>query len=269
MNALEKLAIRIRHLPFLKKADVLWNGIRPLYNKLVALSAAGGLKRVINGTDVLLLPPRLREIKEVYEPEVWRVVMAALHAGARVVDAGAHWGLYAVPMARRVGAGGKIWAAEPDPGNRAVLAELIALNQVGQQVEVVPAALSDHCGQAVLHLEGIQSQLRDTADTANGTEVEMRTIDAVVEGSSVDLILVDVEGFELPVLRGAAQLLADVERRPKTIVIEVHPYAWHHSGTTSAELLGWLKGYGYQVSDVAGAEVTEVDFYGHIVARVG
>ena len=269
MNTLEKLAIRIRHLPFLKRADGLWNGLRPLYDKLVSLGAAGGLKRVINGTDEFLVPPRLREIKEVYEPEVWKVVMAELKPGSRVVDAGAHWGLYAVPMAKRVGPKGKVWAAEPDPGNRATLNELITLNGVGTQVEVVPAALSDRCGEAILHLEGIQSQLRDSGSTSNGTAVELRTIDAAVAGSAVDLILVDVEGFELPVLRGAAELLADAARRPKAIVIEVHPYAWQHSETTSDALLGWLTQHGYRVTDVEGAVVTQVDFYGHIVARVG
>jgi FkbM family methyltransferase len=266
MNAFEKLCITLRHGP-LKHAGWLWNMARPIYDGVVGCFAAGGLRRVMNGTDAFLLLPEFRAITEVYEPEVWKVVMAAIGPGSRVVDAGSHIGLYAIPMAQRVGATGKVFAAEPDPTNLIKLRAHAKLNGVESSIEVVPAGLSDTPGEAVLHLQGIQSQLRSADGTTTGTTVRLATVDEVVGETSIDLILVDVEGFELPVLRGAARLLSDIARRPKTIVIEVHPYAWDLCATTSESLLGWLTQHDYVVSDMHGVPVTHIQEYGHVVAR--
>lgn len=267
MNLFEKTSIRLRHLPVLRHAGWLWSLVRPCYDLVVRWTSPRGIQRVINGTDEIRLLPELRGTVEEYEPEVWKQVMAALRPGANVVEAGAHVGLYAIAMARRVGPAGKVLAAEPDPANAAILRRHIALNGVTAQVEVVAAGLSDQPGQAVLHLQGIQSQLRSAEATDHGTTVSLTTIDAISGEKAIDLILVDVEGYELQVLRGADAVLRTPLRRPGTIVVEVHPYAWDACNASSAALLGLLGGHGYVVTDPAGRPVTEVTGYGHIIAR--
>ena len=194
--------------------------------------------------------------------------MGAMRPGAVVIDVGAHVGFYAIAMAKRVGPQGRVWAAEPDPVNQVMLHQHIALNGVSAQVQVIPAGISDQKGTAILHQQGLQSQLLAAGMTTPGVTVNLTTIDAVIEDAAVDLILVDVEGFELPVLRGASALLGSSTRRPGIMVIEVHPYAWAESGTTSAGLLGWLSQHGYVVTDPHGRPVTEITTYGHVIARL-
>src|SRR5438105_13528689 len=96
MHLAEKLCISIRHSQHLKRASWLWNGVRPLYVKTLAVAGRRGLKRVINGTDNILVSPKYRGVSEVYEPDVWRVLMGELRSGDIVADVGTYIGLYTV-----------------------------------------------------------------------------------------------------------------------------------------------------------------------------
>src|SRR5207244_4352710 len=111
-----------------------------------------------------------------------------------------------------------------------------------------------------------ESRVNPTATAATST-VESVRLDAIFEGQKLDVLKIDVEGFEEAVIRGASQLLADLQRRPRVIFIEVHPYAWPRAGTSDSTLLGLLRTLGYEVFDLGGRRVTEVCTYGEIVAR--
>jgi FkbM family methyltransferase len=268
MNLIEALCVKVRHSAILSKMGWLWAILRPAYNRLVNLIGRGGIERCFNGTDRMLIVPELRGIGEVYEPEVWPLVMSALKPGSRVLDAGSHVGYYAIPLALRVGSKGRVFAAEPDPRNLAFLSRHATLNGVTDQMQIIPAALSDVEGQMVLHTQEYQSQLRPGND-GDGLRVRVTTVDAVVgSGERLDVMLIDVEGFELPVLKGASNLLRDPARRPQTIVIEVHPYAWELANTTSELFLAFLNSKGYYVTDLKSQAVTHITEYGHVVARI-
>ena len=75
-------------------------------------------------------------------------VLRFLEPGMSVLDVGASYGAYAVPMARRIGAGGKLRAFEPTPE----VAEFLErnLSATGADAKVVRTALSDHGGEARL-----------------------------------------------------------------------------------------------------------------------
>jgi hypothetical protein len=62
------------------------------------------------------------------------------------------------------------------------------------------------------------------------------------------LAKIDVEGFELEVLRGASTLLSS--SRP-TLIMEIHPLQLRLSGGSEALLFQYLKehGYGWEVID--------------------
>lgn len=258
----EKGCIALRHSPLLKKAAPLWNLLRPVYDRLIQLTGKRGLVRHINGTDEIMLCPECRGMGEVYEPEVWSHVMRHIRPGSRVLDVGAHYGLYAMAFGHRVGPDGCVLAAEPDPQNLAVLRKHIALNGLQSVVRVVPAALSDAAGQASLSMDSLQSHVSDQGSVA----ITLSTLDAEAGDGRWDLLLIDVEGHEEKVLCGGHQLLSDPARRPSLILIEVHPYAWADLGTTSASLLKQLTQHGYSVQTLNGEPVTHIGNYGHIVA---
>jgi hypothetical protein len=92
-------------------------------------------------------------------------------------------------------------------------------------------------------------------------------LDSVFAGDRIDILKIDVEGFEEGVLKGASELLSDRERGPRIIYIEVHPFAWGEVRTTSETLLTLLTNYGYRIEDLSGTVVSYVERYGEIVAR--
>lgn len=267
MNPLEKACRLLRHSSLLKRADWLWNSARPVYDALVKAAGRGGLERVINGTDRLLIAPQFRNLGESYEPEVWRLVMAVLRPGDQVADVGAHIGLYAVALARRVGPVGQTTAFEPDPGNYQHVLRHSRLNSLGSQLCVVNAAVGKQDG--MISFSGdkdIQNQIVPLG-TPGARQVPVVRLDTHFAGRRLDLLKVDVEGFEEEVLAGAESLLGDPARAPRNIFIEVHPYNWYLCGTTSESLLGRLRRLGYTVEHLDGQPVDRISNYGEVVAR--
>jgi FkbM family methyltransferase len=262
IHQLESWCRGIRHLPGLKAAAPLWSALRPAYEGVLARFAGRGLLRNMNGTDKILLHPECRVLGENYEPEIWAKAMEFVQPGARVLDIGAHWGLYALAFGHRVGPTGRVLAAEPDPRNAAMLRRNIKLNGLEAVVEVVPKGMSDSPGSARMNSHSLQSQV--SAD--GNVEIALTTLDETVGDQRFDLMVLDVEGHEEKVLKGGRQLLSDPQRRPRAIVMEVHPYAWGELGLSSESLLAELNGLGYTVTGIAGEPVHHIPVYGHILA---
>ncbi len=265
MNWIETIGTRMRHLPGLRRLESLWAVVRPLYQGLLK-SYAGqqGLTRVMNGMDAIQILPECRGQSEVYEPEVWKLLLPAVRAGDRIADVGAHFGLYAVAFGKRTGPTGHVLAVEADAECMRVLKAHLNLNKVEPVVKIVPQALSDQSGETVWHSQSEQSVLKPGAQ--EGRKVTMTTLDALIPDGRLDLMLVDIEGHEELALRGGAKLLSDPARRPRLIVIEVHPYNWHLCGGSSESLVSFMRGCGYRLRHLDGSEVGEITSYGHVVA---
>jgi secreted trypsin-like serine protease len=108
----------------------------------------------------------------------------------------------------------------------------------------------------------------DTRHAACGDAitVPMVTLDDALRAQRIEVIKIDVEGFEQQVIQGARTILTEEHRRPRAILVEVHPFAWAETGTTSASLLGLLDEFGYRVLDMTGAAVSAISEYGHVIA---
>ncbi len=89
-----------------------------------------------------------------------------------------------------------------------------------------------------LHCVRRVRQARRVAHPVGGT-----TLDAYDPSARPDLVLVDVEGAELDVLEGAAELVA--RARPEWVLE-------HHGGAAAARLVAWLGAHGYRVDEVGG-----------------
>jgi len=267
MNALERISVSLRHSALLRNADWLWDVVRPVYDAAINLCAPRGLPRVINGTDRVLISPKLRGLQESYEPEVWAHVMRNLRTGDQMADVGAFIGLYAVAIAKRIGEGGRVTAFEPDPGNAGFLRQHIALNHVPGRVRVEQVVVGEREGESWFsNNKGIQNQIV-AAGERDARRAPMVSIDSYFGTRRLDIVKIDVEGFEEDVLKGANNILNDASRAPRLIYIEVHPYNWHLCGSSSESLLRRLSCAGYSVEHMDGSRVGTIDRYGEVVAR--
>jgi FkbM family methyltransferase len=153
-----------------------------------------------------------------YEPELREIFRAVLRRGGIAIDIGANIGWHTLLMADLVGIEGRVLTAEANPSVRRSLQENIDLNRF-QQVDIIPYALADAEGTVMFH--GPEAHDPDSGNgyvISNGAErcaatisVEARRLDQVVFSAGIDrldLIKIDVEGFEWPVLKGGEQTIA-------------------------------------------------------------
>jgi FkbM family methyltransferase len=198
----------------------------------------------------------------VEERAVERIVKG-LPRGGTFVDAGAHIGRYSMMAAEKIGPSGRVIAIEPSPDNYAFLCENRALNGMNW-ITPVQVALSkqDGVGEMVRGSDQATNSLR--ADWLNNLEgaSDQRPRQAVVVRSlaslltevgvdRVDLLKIDVEGAELDVLTGAADVLQS--GRVREIVCEVH-----EPSASVAQVEAVLKNRGYAVEDLGGGELHAV-----------
>lgn len=135
-------------------------------------------------------------------------VWAVLRAGDRYIDAGANIGQLALAASMRVGPEGEVVAIEAHPEIHQYLAGNVALNQA-VNVTVLSYALGAGPGEVAMTNRRSDDQNFVTED--GGLRVPMRALDTLVTVRPTRLLKVDVEGCELPVLRGAGALLEDTQ----------------------------------------------------------
>ena len=125
-----------------------------------------------------------------------------------ILDIGANIGFTALSMAKRSGAKSKVFAFEPDPYNYTQLKENTALNQ-SLKVNIYNIGLGSKKDQLKLAINTANNRggNRIKSDvTENYNLVEIVKVDDFVSENNVaniDLVKIDVEGFELNVLKGA------------------------------------------------------------------
>jgi len=178
-----------------------------------------------------------------YEPEVRKIFRTVLPLGGIALDIGANVGWHTLLMASLVGASGRVLAVEPNPALRQRLHDHLHLNRFGQ-VEVMPCAAAD-----TEEMMEFYAPAANDRDSGNGHVVEhprghvgtirvdSRRLDTIITAAKcerLDLIKIDVEGFEWRVLRGGEETIA---RFHPHIVFEYNAeYAPRGGGTP--ELIG-------------------------------
>jgi FkbM family methyltransferase len=140
-----------------------------------------------------------------------------------VIDVGSNIGYYALLEARLVGASGQVIAIEPVPQNAAVLRENVQLNQRGN-IAIHEMAIADHNGESPIYLSP-KSNWHSLLPLASRPTimVTVSTLDRLVASArlpSVDLIRMDVEGYEIQILSGMRDTL---RRYGPRLLIELHP----------------------------------------------
>ena len=153
------------------------------------------------------------------------------------LDVGANVGSYTI-WAGELGA--NVIALEPAPDTYALLIENIELN--GYKAEAVQAAAGASCGTARF-TSGLDCVNR--LDPAGTAETRLVTIDSILGDRTAAGMKVDVEGFEIEVLRGCQRALS--ERRIRLIQLEWNLGSLAAVGTGREPVAELLARYGYHL----------------------
>jgi FkbM family methyltransferase len=160
-------------------------------------------------------------------PDIFCLLVRGLGAGV-VYDVGANTGFYglvAVTANRHV----KVQAFEPARQIVPLLERNVALSPYRNRISINPIGVSDQCGTAELYVPPTSGVVETSSslepefknDHLETYEVPITTIDQhwlQLGCPTVTLIKIDVEGHELPALRGATGIVSD--GRP-VLVVEV------------------------------------------------
>jgi FkbM family methyltransferase len=173
-------------------------------------------------------PPDLPEMT------AWRRV---LRPGGLFIDVGANVGSYTIWAAEL---GAEVMALEPAPDTFALLEENVALN--GYPVAAIQAAAGARCGTARF-TSGQDADNR--LDPAGAIQIQLVTLDSLIGDRHVAGLKVDVEGYEIEVLRGCATALS--ERRIGLIQLEWNAMSQVALGTDRRPVADLLASHGYQL----------------------
>lgn len=167
------------------------------------------------------------------------VLRRTLHPGGVFVDVGANIGYYSLYASRLVGSSGAVLAYEPLPDAFAELARNAPPNvtvrrvAVGSRSGTIEFGVRDEADMSSFDIQGASSVL----------QVPLTTLDeALAELTRLDLLKIDVEGYEMEVLEGAD---TTIRRLRPTICFEYLAAFGAARGLPISAYLDWFSGRGY------------------------
>lgn len=188
-------------------------------------------------------------IREPITTRAYQERLRELPGPVTVLDVGANIGYYALmPLAVRTDA--EVVAIEPDPESVAYLRRNIDQNGYGDRATVVESGVGPTEGTKTLHrftrrnansMAPAKKELYGEAYIGD-IEVPMRPLDDIVTGvgldpAEVDVIRMDVEGYDYEVLESGSRILEAVEEC--LIAAEFHPRL--HTDEQNANLRALLE----------------------------
>lgn len=181
-----------------------------------------------------------------YQSGVSVMVDRIAKRGGVCVDVGANIGVIAKQMAKRVGRTGKVIAIEANP----TLFPLLRYNlRRLSQAECVSCAAGEKVGTMTLRFSEFETGRGSLVMPSGDQEasVEIRPLSSILKQrviARVDLLKIDVEGFELSVLNGLSEIM------PNAIIIEYNQEFQIAAGIEPNVFLNWFNERQYAVSVV-------------------
>jgi FkbM family methyltransferase len=164
----------------------------------------------------------------VHEPILSALMLREIRLGDVVVEIGANIGYYVLLECSKIGGNGKVIAIEPYPRSRKLLKMNVFGNGYSKNVEFVHSAIGPKRGTTKMfvshafNLNRVISPWFVKAENGEEKLTKMMTLDELVLGESkIDVIRMDIEGYEFAAIDGMIGTLTQF--RPRLLVIEVHP----------------------------------------------
>ena len=182
-----------------------------------------------------------------------------LSPGDVAVDVGANIGIYTQLLSRWVGPTGLVHSFEPSPEN---FERLQSATRKLANVRLSQSAVGESSRRTTLYvsdkLNVDHRAYLPEGDSRPTVPIEMIALDDYFKpGERVDLIKMDIQGYELHALRGASRVLAD--NPDIKLLFEFWPYGLKQAGGNWVELIGALKEKGKLIHQVSSKGLTGFD----------
>lgn len=182
------------------------------------------------------------------EPLMTEAIQKEIKSGDIVIDIGANIGYYALLEAKLVREEGMVYAIEPVPQNAESLRKNIKLNGYSN-IEVFQIAIGGENKTDFIYVSNMRNMCsmiyhEDRSYNYIGkTPVTVITLDNFLEDKPYpDLIRMDVEGYEIEIIRGMKKLLQS--NKPLKLAVELH---FVFLKEEAKDFLNTLKNFGFRV----------------------
>jgi len=183
----------------------------------------------------------------IYEKSEIAFMRRVCKPGQVMIDVGANIGLYTAIAGLALGSAGRVIALEPDPESFHFLEKTVHANRL-TNARLVQAAASDRTGMARLFLSSENrgdNRLYENNLADDSIEIKTLRLDDYLEAegvTTVDIIKIDVQGFEGHVIAGLEKTIL---RSPRLVMLmEFWPFGLMQAGTPAPGLLQRLANLG-------------------------
>ena len=200
-----------------------------------------------------------------FEVQTLRQYEKLVKEGDVVLDIGANIGAHTIPLAKLVGASGKVFAFEPEPLNFANLHKNVFENRLQKIVSCFPIALSNSNSLRSFYLKTISpgdalhsidypSPQLDTRNLQDISSQEILTfsLDSLISIFKLPIpthCKIDVDGAEMSVLEGMKETLMYAEKLSLYIELDLDDASGNFIGVCE-----YLKKMGFDLLEVGTAE---------------
>jgi FkbM family methyltransferase len=157
-----------------------------------------------------------------YEKGLLDILNQILGPGQIVIDAGANIGLISIFCSLKVGNRGMVFAFEPHPDTYLILEKNVRINSC-KNVKMIQKALGSESISSKIYSNfqinrGASSIVVHQEDSPSFDINVVPLDDFLDKNIEIDLFKIDVEGFEMEVLRGAIKILQNPD--PPVLIVE-------------------------------------------------
>jgi FkbM family methyltransferase len=221
----------------------------PTASYIVDLKTKAGMKMKLNISDFV---DQHLFVYGTYEPGIESLLRKYLRNGDSFVDVGANIGYFSLFASRIVGSGGVVHAFEPATDTYSRLVKNMAINSF-ENTRSYKNALGDECVKSELKLSTSENtgktSLRPLTTSRGHESVECLRLDSFNEMIDVPpkVVKIDVEGFELRVIKGMSGIFERNPMKLPIIIFEFSPEYLIENGDQPEDLLTILRNQGYDL----------------------
>lgn len=185
----------------------------------------------------------------IFEKSETNFFLKNLKQGDICFDIGGNVGYFTHLFAMLVGHDGKVVSVEPVKRNCLLIQLASVLNKTDDFVKVVCTAVSDE-NKKMFVSSGSDSSYASISNESGEDEsvVQSVTIDSLLKDLNIpriDILKMDIEGYEYIALQGMKGILSDKQLRPRLMMIELYSSHLRKYGNNINDICTYLKKFDY------------------------